>query len=60
MGQIDIDGVKVLLANKVYTLPSAFGGENPEAWSALEPIFSDASKDEISLFIVSDSRSCEK
>ncbi|MCL1829855.1 MAG: M15 family metallopeptidase [Oscillospiraceae bacterium] len=54
---ISLEGVEVLLVNKVYALPPNFGGPNEEATAALNRMFAVAAEDGISLYIVSGYRS---
>jgi len=54
---IELEGVQVLLVNKVYGLPSDFGGQNDVSDAALYAMFDAAEADGISLYLVSGYRS---
>ncbi len=54
---LTLEGVRMLLVNKVYPIPADFGGENPEARAALDEMIAAAAKDGINLFLVSGYRS---
>lgn len=56
---LELEGVKLLLVNKVYPLPADYGAEDPEARAALDEMIAAAAKDGINLFIVSGFRSYE-
>ena len=52
-----LEETEIILVNKVYSLPKDFGAPNDEANNALQKMIDTASKDGISLFLVSGYRS---